>query len=248
MKKIICIGVIGALVLSICGCSDDRYDELERRVSALEERLAESSSIETQIVDTATTAAKGDVSESSSDVLAGAVYDLSNMSAREIVDLVSYYIDNRPKQGDSYDDVYARLKIQPIYFSHDNSSISIRYRDNFYVNNDDENEDIYDEVTSISYGNARPSMNGSTIDVPDPYFKTNIGFTIQDYSRAEEIFDLLAEFFSNASYTSDVNVRRDNGTVWEITFMTDFDGVIGGTGHVRMKKSTNGYIFGVEIP
>lgn len=244
MKKIISLAVIGALALSLFGCSSDsKYDDLERRVSALEERLAESSTIETQTAVTVTTAVTSDISESSSEELAGVVYDLSNMSASEIVDLIPFYIDNRPKQGDTYDDVYSRLKIQPIDFRHDEYSISILYREDSLINHDVE---IRDEVISISYGNAVPAMNGSTIDVPTDYYRTGIVFSIKDYNKAEEVFNLLGEFFSNSSFISDVVIQRDNGTSWNISYMVEY-GSYGISGNTSMEKYDNGYVFYVSI-
>ncbi|MCR4768405.1 MAG: hypothetical protein K5875_10650 [Saccharofermentans sp.] len=242
MKKLFCFGVIGALVLSLCGCSsNDKYEELERRVSVLEERLAESANLETQTEDSVTSEVTIDVSTTSSEELEMCVYDLSNMSASEIVDLIPYYVENRPKQDDSYDDVYSKLKVQPLSYFHGDFSIGILYCSYDY------SDVVGDYLLEISYGNAKPAMNGITIDVPNEAIKTMITFCVQDYSRAEEVFNLLGEYFSNSSYIHDVTIERDSGTVWCISYTVSLEHHEQ-SGSTRMQKYDNGYIFWVDIP
>ena len=240
-KRLISFLLLGSVLLSGCSNTNSNAD-LESRVSDLEQRV---SALEIQANPTGdsypiSTTENAVASSNEPEAVSGGVYSISDMTANEIFDLVMYYYNNRPVQGESYDEFYKIFKVEPLSYNREN---------NIYASfNDDENRYFnltQDEIIFIEYG-ATPSMKGDTMDVPDNDSHMAMAFGIQDYDKAEEVFSLFELYFSDNSHYVGVSSYRENGYRWEITHSTP-NGDIYAVPLLSMEKVTGGYVFRLQL-
>nr|WP_027871159.1 hypothetical protein [[Eubacterium] cellulosolvens] len=163
-----------------CGCaSNSEYEALERRVTTLEERLGVTSDKNMQKNEPMNdiNGEQAIVSPESS-----YTYDIDEMTAEKVVETYQYYYNNIPKQGSSFDDYYATLKVKPVKTS--DTSIFCQFYDE-----NDKTIPERDVIKSISIGNIEAEMD-RTIGYGDTgYFTVNIDLIIHDYDKAVDIYN-----------------------------------------------------------
>lgn len=239
-KRLISFLLLGSVLLT--GCSntnsnsdlESRVSELEQRVSALE--IQTSPTVNSQPTPTTENTV---VSSSETEAISDGVYSISDMTANEIFDLVMYYYENCPVQGETYEELHKVFRVEPLTYYSDGHEACF--------NND---EHIYwtvkqDEIYSITYGGTR-SMKGDTIDVPDNGSGMGIVFCIQDYDKAEAIFTLFENYYKENSRYENVSVNRNSGYQWDISY-TLWSGDHGWGVTSSMQKTEGGYIFQMSL-
>lgn len=254
MKKIVSTILVSTLVLSLCACSSSRLDDLERRVSALEEKTGITQQTTEDNTQPTTQNNSENASEETTTAVEGNIYDLSNMSAEEVANEMIFYIDNRPQQGDTYEEIQARFKTAPTtvnvydlgiynifgaYSSSDIETISLG-GNNISINQD--------EFIFVNYTNALKAMDGSTVDVQSNEIGVGICVAITDYTKAEAVFNAIETYFNSNSRFTNVTSNRE-GNEWKIYFdivNEDGNGSYGGS-NVVMRQVNNGYIFSIKV-
>ena len=201
MKKIVSILMSSALLLSVVGCSDNRYDDLERRVSALEEQMAETEeSKESEDVIITPLASETVISSELTVVTEPEyqVYSLEGMTSEEIYNLLISFTAGI-NTGDTLDNYSDRFSVEP-------SSI---YNYNYSFDTTDASNYI-----STVQVNVQTEMDG-TITVKDNS-SVYTSLYLNDYTTASDLYDLLYQHYYN-SYGDTVQYVDDvrSGTSWE---------------------------------
>ncbi len=210
MKK--AVSLISALLIcfSFTACVSDReYKELEQRVSRIEDTInispasnneaASSDEEVTQEVETETQ------KESRNDF-----YDISGMTVSEIVDLCMFYLDNVPRQNQTFEDYAASFKVEPYEIKPDNGLYGGDF--NFYNNNDD--VPSVDRIKKIMLWGIITEMDGSIGINKNTYEGHSVKITLDiiEYSKASEIYSAL---YDNLAQYYDVESDNREGTSWK---------------------------------
>ena len=200
MKKIVSILMSSALLLSVVGCSDNRYDDLERRVSALEEQIAETEEREESNDVIITQPASETVISSELTVVTEPeyqVYSLEDMTSEEIYNLlISFTAD--VNTGDTLDNYPNRFSVEPSSF--------YGYSYNFITT------DASNYIYSVQV-NVQTEMDGTITVNNSSYVYTTL--YLNDYTTASDLYDLLYQHYYN-SYGDTVQYVNDDrsGTSW----------------------------------
>lgn len=216
MKKIISVTLTSALCLGLCACqSDNKYDDLERRVSAIEEQLNTDSS---EVVQTSNNNIES--SEISESIESNHVYDLSGMSAEEMLNLFISFADVHT--GDMITDYPSRFDVEPESAS--NNSFNFEY------------QNIANCINYVGVS-AQIEMNDS-ITVED-HSCIRIGLSLDNYDLAAELYDLTYNYISNYDTIND-EVDHREGTSW-YSYFNNYE--------LYMEKdSDNNYELTLQIP
>lgn len=198
MKKIISITLASALCLGLCACqSDNKYDDLERRVSAIEDQLNIDQS---EVVQTSNNNTES--SEISESIESNHVYDLSGMSAEEMLNLFISFADIHT--GDMITDYPSRFDVEP--YSTGNGNISY----NFYEVN---YNDITNCILTVFVDTQIEMDNSITIEDNS---RIQINLKLEDYNLAAELYDLAYNYAVNNGNIYEWADNTDNreGTHW----------------------------------
>ena len=252
MKKFVCMLTIICYVLGVCSCATSQtnsYSELEERISRLEKLFGESNQptakftenpIITSSVELLPLNSIEPVTTSSVD---GCIYDLSEMTPENIVETIKYYIDSRPQNGDTYENVKSRLQVEPLYWNEENHRVDASFVKDVYTNYPQ------DCIKGIGYSRFDLGMNGITLENCDKIYFT-INFNIVDYARAEKIFDAIVNYF-NSNTNNSIKIQK-NGGRWSIYYSlydnkmnanSIFIAYIDG----EMVRTENSYSFHIEL-
>lgn len=227
MKRAICICLLSSIVLTGCVSKAD-YEQLEERVSKLEQ---EQSRINESTTTTSETSTATDPSISESDTEASnqessTNYSLEGMSAEEIyAECKSIYQTIVGCSGMTKED-YLKL-------------FNCRYADisGFYFDGYEEYE-VVDCVSSIYVDNIYEEMDG-TVDYKETIC-IRIDFRISDYQTAVDFYNLVV---SDEKYKNDINSNSQEGTSWGATVN---DAAYGYSPLIDMRKANNGYYFTIQ--
>lgn len=130
-------------------------------------------------------------------------YIINNLSAEEIVEKCKYYFNNAPVKGQTYEDFYNTLEVQPVH----KSELNLQFcEEGFEATTDD-------VINSIEYFGYKMEMDGTIGYQYENLYKVGISLTIQNYDKAATIYDKLAEIIQNDSSYQNVVVNRE-GTQW----------------------------------
>ena len=194
-KKIIATLLLSSLILT--GCSNDnKYDDLERRVSAIEDQLNMDSS---EVIQTSNNIESSEISES---IESNHVYDLSGMSAEEMLNLFISFADVHT--GDMITDYPSRFDVEP--YSTGNGNISYTFYENNY-------NDITNCILNV-YVDTQIEMDNS-ITIEDNS-RIQVNLKLEDYNLAAELYDIAYNYAVNNGNTYEWADNTDNreGTHW----------------------------------
>jgi outer membrane murein-binding lipoprotein Lpp len=204
MKRAICVCLLSSIVLTGCVSKAD-YEQLEERVSRLEQ---EQSRINESTTTTPETSAVADPSISESDTEASnqessTNYSLEGMSAEEIyAECKSIYQTLSGCSGMTKDE-YMRLLNVPsneLYWPH-------FYFDGYY------DETITDCITCVYFDGVTEQMNGTMECVDNP--PMTVYMRISDYQTAEAFYNLIV-----SDKYKDIIVSNDQeGTSWSASVL-----------------------------
>lgn len=228
------------MIFFLVGCSSDsKYDELEKRVSYLENQLGmkysdsdatgnNSSETINDVTETVEAAEETASDEAYS-------YVIDSLSDNDVVNECKYYFENVPSQGESFDDYYATLKVKPVK-AYTDSGVDCQ----FYDISIDNEQTEHDVITSIRILGTQTEMDGS-IGYSDDYYGVRVDMIIQDYSRASNIYSQLFDIVSTSGKFTEINDVRDS-TNWyaDAMFWTSDSGAIG-VNLISMDKQDNEY-------
>lgn len=239
-KRITTLLLSSVLAFLLVGCvSDSKYDELEKRVSYLEDQLGMKYS---------DSDAQGNNSSESTDVATETAevteettneesysYIIDSLSDTDVVNECKYYFENIPSQGESFDDYYATLKAKPVN-TYNDYGVECQFYDNS-LGREQTNHDVF---TGISIIGTQTEMDG-TIGYSGNYYGVRVSMIIQDYSRASNIYAQLFDIVSTSGKFTEINDVRDS-TRWnaDAMFWTSDSGAMGVT-LMSMEKQDNGY-------
>ena len=228
MKKY--LALIALLSIGLTGCvSDTEYKELEERVARLEKMIGENRDVaieqETSISNTQSSLSITDGTDQSE-----AMYVIDNFSAQEVIAECQYYFNNLPQVGSSYEEYFATMRVTPLdtYISDDYHLVEC----DFYKVDSDPSCDLIKWVTISGIQtemDGSMGYNGNSISV-------TIGLTIQDYEKAEAIYNGLYNLVNN-KYISEIYEDK-KATEWELTGKR-IDGY--GVGLLNMSRTENDY-------
>lgn len=220
MKRILALVVAIAICLAGCSSGDyvakRDYDKLVKRVEALEEKAG--------IVDSSVNVAGGDEATTSvaevkeKPELGGEYgYMIDDLSVDEIYDLIVYYLNNEPYDGQSYDEYRATLKKEP--FSNDNLAMAYGYNplDFGFCSKYAMPFENGDHINRIYIYGDGTKMDGTieVIETEFPHCEYGIELTIEDYDRAVELYDKLAQY-CNSVGAENIRDSRES-TTWRIS-------------------------------
>ena len=139
------------------------------------------------------------------------MYSLSEMTPEEIVETIKYYIDNRPKDGDTLESVKNRILVEPAsYKTGYNIMANFPYAFGRHITKDC--------ITQIYYGNCYLEIDGITLGGLKDQGYVHIELEIADYARAEKLFDGLVSYFDSVC-EKEFSVRKKSSS-WKFGFAT----------------------------
>lgn len=224
MKKFICILMIFCCIGGLCACSISQpttNNNLEERVAYLEKLLGVETQTNLQQENTPSPTEKEEVTS---------VYSLSEMTPEEIVETIKYYIDNRPKDGDTIENIKNRILVEPASFESSYSIIADFPRAfGRHITKDC--------IAQIYYGNCYLEIDGNTLGGLKDQGYIHIELEIADYDRAEKLFDELVSYFDSVC-EKEFPVNKE-GSSWKFGFGTLYNNYII---HEIDGNETNSYI------
>lgn len=252
MKKVMLLITVFILSVLLIGCSsDEKYRELEERISRLEQILGVhgNNSVEDsdEVTNPAgsengmgdTTSEEGNVNNVSPEMS----YLIDSMSPEEIAAECEYYIINIPNKGETYDEYEDRLKAEPISKNIDADVFSYSF-----IGNDGGQEEIgHDAIRSISFFNFPMQMNG-TIGYPTGEYHSsyvNVQLSINNYEKASAVYSILFDFLQ--PYYLNISDKRET-TRWYSTgnmLLSSGAEFYPGTSFLSMEKVGDMYILSI---
>lgn len=233
MKRLIAAALLLAMCMCLGGCTSTRYSELENRISRIEELLGMSKS-------TPTPSTTHFTYDTPTPTAFTSIHDLSAMSTNEVVNTIIYYIDARPKQGDTHDAIRGRMMCPPVEFDTQDRCIVVRWG----VSEGAERETIaVDRIHSIRY-DCFLEMDGVTVGVNADRVGVAIELTVMDYERAKGVFEGLREYASSVKPANrDLHVNQ-SGERWSMYWYDDNYSV---SNDVTMERTDTGYTISVDL-
>ena len=228
MKRAICICLLSSIVLTGCVSKAD-YEQLEERVSKLEQEQSRINESTTTTSTSATsTAAEPETSENNtetSDQESSSNYSLEGLSAEEIyAECKSIYQTIGGCSGMTKED-YLKL------FNCRSANIS-----GFYF--DGEADYTIDNcITNICPDSVYEEMDG-TVDHKD-YLYIKINLRISDYKTAVDFYNLVV---SDEKYKNDIYSNNQEGTRWSALVCGVYDYWY----LIEMGKVDNAYYFTIQ--
>jgi hypothetical protein len=256
MKKFICVLMVVCCVGCLCSCAisqPNNYAELDERISRLEKLFGEPNKPTTNPTETPTITdfvepLPSNITEPlPTNCTDSCVYDLSEITPENIVEIIKYYIDNRPKNGDTYESVKSRLQVEPLSWREPNKYYGVNNIIEASFVNDINSDYHHDYIKTIKYSLFDLGMDGITLENCETIiFK--IDFNIAEYSRAEKVFDAVVNYL-NSNTNNGVEIQKQDG-MWKISyhpynintnsiFVPEING--------WMKRATNSYSFYINL-
>lgn len=223
MHKLKAITVFTCCILSfsISGCvTQKEYDDLEKRLTAVEERLNISNENPIAIEDSSISNGEinqNDVESAASDEY---IYVIDDMSVDEIVEECFYYFNNLPSEGQSFDEYEKTLKVQPPK-SYGNGRYVFNEIDRAKAPEKDIIESVSVEITS--------NLDGS-IHIDRNYVYVNVELWIKDYDKAVAVYESLKTKLEPFYYST---IENKGSSEWKLSGYYDpinGDGSAGGMG------------------
>lgn len=233
MKRLIVTILLLAVCMCLGGCTSTRYSELENRISRLEELLGTNKSTPTPFTTHFTYDTPAPTALTS-------IHDLSAMSTNEVVNTIIYYIDARPKQGDTHDTIRGRMMCPPVEFDTQDRYIVVRWG----VSEDAERETIaVDRIHSIRY-DCFLEMDGVTVGVNADRIGVAIELTVMDYERAKGVFEGLREYASSVKPADRILNVNQSGERWSMYW---YNATFDYSNDVTMERTDTGYDISVHL-
>ncbi len=200
-RKILAALILLSLCMPVSGCvSDKEYENLEKRVTYLENLSGASNSVSVDNSETGPT--DNDNSDANNTEPTAEVssqepefyYYVDELSAEEVAAEVESLLDNKPYKGQSFEDYgngfNAKVRVDQ----------SINYFGPYYFYSDGyDGVPDKDAITQIDLGGVSPQMDG-TIGFEDldgeKYVDVKVYIAIYDYDKAEKTYDCLYDYLT----------------------------------------------------
>lgn len=204
-KQMIATVLVGSMMLAGCssGAAETTKDNSSQDISVTE--------------------SEQETNSENSDVAASEFvnyFDISDMTPEEIVNEIIYYYENRPVQGDTYEKICSTFKVEPYELITDDTLVSALYME-------EGPRPISDEgVFYITYYGFKKSAEDGSIETGDrSALCINIFF--KDHDRAEQVYELLADYYVNVCDEDEVWTNYYKGedyfrTEWENKRMSSY--------------------------